>query len=61
MQGFRGKQGFSKTYLFTVVKGAVSAYYYYFDFIECFTTTFLRAHSWLNWVDIIIINCMNYL
>ena len=22
----------------------------YFDFIECFTTTFLRAHSWLNWV-----------
>ena len=21
-----------------------------FDFIECFTT-FLRAHSWLNWVD----------
>ena len=23
----------------------------WFDFIECFTTTFLRAHSWLNWVD----------
>ena len=22
----------------------------FFDFIECFTTTFLRAHSWLNWV-----------
>ena len=22
-----------------------------FDFIECCTTTFLRAHSWLNWVD----------
>ena len=22
-----------------------------FDIIECFTTTFLRAHSWLNWVD----------
>ena len=20
-------------------------------FIECLTTTFLRAHSWLNWVD----------
>ena len=20
-------------------------------FIECFMTTFLRAHSWLNWVD----------
>ena len=25
--------------------------YFGFDFIECFTTTFLRAHSWLNWVD----------
>ena len=23
----------------------------WFDFIECFTTTFLRAHSWLDWVD----------
>ena len=23
----------------------------YPDFIECFTTTFLRTHSWLNWVD----------
>ena len=22
-----------------------------FDFIECFTITFLRTHSWLNWVD----------
>ena len=22
-----------------------------FDFIECFTTTFMRAHSWLNWVE----------
>ena len=22
-----------------------------FCFIECFMTTFLRAHSWLNWVD----------
>ena len=22
-----------------------------FDFIECFTTTFLCAHSWLNWVE----------
>ena len=22
-----------------------------FDFNECFTTTFLLAHSWLNWVD----------
>ena len=22
-----------------------------FNFIECFTTNFLRAHSWLNWVD----------
>ena len=26
-------------------------YGFFFDFIECFTTTFLRAHSWLNWVD----------
>ena len=25
--------------------------YIWFDLIECFTTTFLRAHSWLNWVD----------
>ena len=23
----------------------------WFDFIECFKTTFLRAHSWLNWVN----------
>ena len=23
----------------------------WFDFIECFTTTFPHAHSWLNWVD----------
>ena len=22
-----------------------------FDCIECFTTTFLHTHSWLNWVD----------
>ena len=22
-----------------------------FDFIECFRTTFLHTHSWLNWVD----------
>ena len=26
-------------------------YLIWFDFIECFTTTFLRAHSWLNRVD----------
>ena len=25
--------------------------YLFIYFIECFTTTFLRAHSWLNWVD----------
>ena len=25
----------------------------HFDFIECFTTTFLRTHSWLNWVEYI--------
>ena len=24
--------------------------FFFVDFIECFTTTFLRAHSWLNWV-----------
>ena len=23
----------------------------FFDFIECLTTTFLHAHSWINWVD----------
>ena len=23
----------------------------WFDLIECFTTTFLHSHSWLNWVD----------
>ena len=22
-----------------------------FDFIECFMSTFLHAHSWLKWVD----------
>ena len=22
-----------------------------FDCIECFTTTFLHTHSWLNWVN----------
>ena len=27
------------------------ALHMYFDFIKCFTTTFLRTHSWLNWVD----------
>ena len=26
-----------------------------FDFIECFTTTFLRAHSWLNWVEVFVL------
>ena len=25
--------------------------HHWFDFIECFMTTFMRAHSWLNWVD----------
>ena len=25
--------------------------FYLFYFIECFTTTFLHTHSWLNWVD----------
>ena len=31
--------------------GAKYGSFFDFDFIECFTTTFLRAHSWLNWVD----------
>ena len=26
----------------------------FFYYIECFTTTFLRAHSWLNWVVILV-------
>ena len=30
--------------MLTVIHGSI-------DFIECFMTTFLRAHSWLNWVD----------
>ena len=29
----------------------VHLYNPYVCFIECFTTTFLRTHSWLNWVD----------
>ena len=38
------------------ISDAISRYYRtdikrQYDFIECFTTTFLRAHSWLNWVD----------
>ena len=33
------------------VKCAFLAIRFLFDFIECFTTTFLHAHSWLNWVD----------
>ena len=28
----------------------INRIFIFFDFIECFTTTFLRAHSWLNWV-----------
>ena len=31
--------------------GDASRHHQGFDLIECFTTTFLRAHSWLNWVD----------
>ena len=31
-------------------------WYILFDFIECFTTTFLRAHSWLHWVVLIHTN-----
>ena len=32
----------------------------YFDCIECFTTTFLRAHSWLNWVVQIWLQIANW-
>ena len=39
-------------YLLSVpIKYFKSLLIFLFDFIECFTTTFLRAHSWLNWVD----------
>ena len=38
---------FHNTYLNTKILNASPM----LDFIECFTTTFLRAHSWLNWVD----------
>ena len=33
------------------------SFYDFIDFIECFTTTFLRAHSWLNWVDQSLYDC----
>ena len=33
------------------VYNAIYGQIWFNDFIECFTTTFLRAHSWLNWVD----------
>ena len=36
----------ARTVCRTITRGLLD-----FDFIECFTTTFLRAHSWLNWVD----------
>ena len=29
----------------------IKNYFVIFDFIECFTTTFLHTRSWLNWVD----------
>ena len=32
-------------------KSLIIGLYHTPDFIECFETTFLRAHSWLNWVD----------
>ena len=41
-RGEGGGGGYDQDFLF--MDGQV-------DFIECFTTTFLRAHSWLNWVD----------
>ena len=31
--------------------GVMDSHIFDLDFIECFTTTLLRAHSWLNWVD----------
>ena len=34
----------------TVITNWFGVHQRFFDFIECFTTTFLRAHSWLNWV-----------
>ena len=37
--------------LMTFPQMSISTLILFFDFIECFTTTFLRAHSWLNWVD----------
>ena len=36
---------------FTDEPSRICNYRAQFDFIECFTTTFLLAHSWLNWVD----------
>ena len=45
---------FHSTYILNISKPKLLQYMYKicggFDFIECFTTTFLRAHSWLNWV-----------
>ena len=32
-------------------EGTTAYHILWLDFIECFTTTFLRAHSWLNRVD----------
>ena len=32
-----------------------------FDFIECFMTTFLRAHSWLNWVKLSMVGTVSQL
>ena len=32
----------------------------FIDFIECFTTTFLRAHSWLNWVVVTVMDISRY-
>ena len=40
---------FSEVGMVTQVS-AIQAVIVRFDFIECFTTTFLCAHSWLNWV-----------
>ena len=34
------------------LRRVIEASIHEFDFIECFTTTFLRTHSWLNWVGV---------
>ena len=42
---------------FTNHTGNIFWWVFFVDFIECFMTTFLRAHSWLNWV---VFWCVDY-